>query len=297
MKPDFREFTDEVIKQLNAKLGSGCRASAIDVAKNNGAGYKAAVISDGIHNASPCIPIESYYELCQKPEDASLIADDILKIYLRERIMDINLEGIMDKEKTLGQAMFRVVGLDKNAPFLNRHAHYDIPELNLSMLFYINIGAVDDCQASFVIPNSHMERMRITREELAKQAWKNTLRDSEPKISCMREFLTEGIGDIGAAAPLDMYIITNSKMHYGAGYILYPEVQEQAAQTLRSDFYVLPSSLHETIALPAEKFDKTQAQELKNMVMGINHELTREETLSDNVYYYSCEKHKLYLAV
>lgn len=86
-------------------------------------------------------------------------------------------------------------------------------------------------------------------------------------------------------------------MLYGAGYILYPEVQEQAAQTLKSDFYVLPSSIHETIALPATKFDNSQAQDLKDMVIGINHELTREETLSDNVYYYSCEKHKLYLAV
>lgn len=43
-----------------------------------------------------------------------------------------------------------------------------------------------------------------------------------------------------------------------------------AAQKLGSDFYILPSSVHETIVGPAAGFSKSEAELLKKIVMKIN---------------------------
>lgn len=95
-----------------------------------------------------------------------------------------------------------------------------------------------------------------------------------------------------------MYVITNKQNLYGAVCILYPDVLKDVAQKLDSDFYVLPSSVHETIAVPAENLDINHASSLKAMVREVNQsELTPEEVLSDNVYYYCRKKHTLSLAL
>ena len=56
------------------------------------------------------------------------------------------------------------------------------------------------------------------------------------------------------------------------------------AGRLKSDYYVLPSSIHECLILPAEGFSGSQ---LRSMVREINEtRLPPQEVLSDQVYFY-----------
>ena len=80
-------------------------------------------------------------------------------------------------------------------------------------------------------------------------------------------------------------INTNSRRLYGAAVMDYPEYFESLSEKTGGDLYILPSSIHEVIAVP-EKFMEPDA--LREMVMEVNaSELDREEFLSDNVYRYS----------
>lgn len=59
-------------------------------------------------------------------------------------------------------------------------------------------------------------------------------------------------------------------------------------EKLECDLYILPSSIHEVILIPA--YDHDSYDELTSMVKEVNStQLSKEEILSDHVYFYSRE--------
>lgn len=82
--------------------------------------------------------------------------------------------------------------------------------------------------------------------------------------------------------------------HY-TGSILYEGVPERAAEQFNSGFYILPSSVHEVILLPSDRKKMFNTESLKGMVAEINRsgEVSDDEVLSDEVYYYDRDRHKL----
>ncbi len=68
--------------------------------------------------------------------------------------------------------------------------------------------------------------------------------------------------------------------------MLYPGLLESISEKLDHDLFLLPSSIHEMILLPAA--NRSYSKELADMVAQINRtELAADEVLSDQVYYYS----------
>ena len=67
--------------------------------------------------------------------------------------------------------------------------------------------------------------------------------------------------------------------------MLYDGVLEKFAGEIGGDFYILPSSIHETLFMPAMPF--VEERELLEMVHEVNAGyVAPEEFLSDNVYRY-----------
>ena len=91
-----------------------------------------------------------------------------------------------------------------------------------------------------------------------------------------------------------IYLLTNTRKYLGAICIHYPGMAEQIGESLKSDYYVLPSSIHECLILPAEGFSEAQ---LKTMVEEINEtRLPPQEVLSNQVYYYDRNLRRLAVA-
>lgn len=86
-----------------------------------------------------------------------------------------------------------------------------------------------------------------------------------------------------------MYVITNAKGINGASCLLYPEVIKNLAHKIDSDLYILPSSIHEIIAVKANGTMNKKA--FREMVFDVNRtQVPEEDILSDNVYFYSRER-------
>lgn len=301
MKKSYNLFVQDVVKELKQILGSNYTVFCQEIQKNNNVTYQAVMISDNIHNASPCYNMENYYRLYEKPWDIKFVAKDIVKIYRQSAALDLPVEWIRDRNEMLSRVLLRIVSTDRNVDLLENVPHHDLPELNLSMLFYL-FWKSNNSPATMLICNRHMGMWETSEPELLEHAWKNTPLAIGHTITSMSEVVngyielpaTEGFPEMFPP----MYVITNEQNLYGAVYILYPDVLKDVAQKLDSDFYVLPSSVHETIAVPAENLDINHASSLKAMVREVNQsELTPEEVLSDNVYYYCRKKHTLSLAV
>ena len=91
-----------------------------------------------------------------------------------------------------------------------------------------------------------------------------------------------------------MWIISNERGTNGAASMLYENELHKLSVQLGTDLFILPSSIHEVIAVPA---DDLEPEELAQMVSEINMgQVELGERLSNQVYYYDKELRKLSLA-
>lgn len=93
---------------------------------------------------------------------------------------------------------------------------------------------------------------------------------------------------------IPMYVITNDKGVNGATSILYKDELQKLSDKTNSDLYILPSSIHEVIAIPASM---GEPNELAKMVKEVNfNEVQLDERLSNQVYHYNKKTKELTLA-
>ena len=143
-------------------------------------------------------------------------------------------------------------------------------------------------------------------KELYQLAKNNTQRRYKGRVSNMLEIMGEIISSdsdnldpdmVDAFFEMDsvyednmmpMFVATNSKKVNGAGVILYDGLLRTFAEKIGGDFYILPSSVHEVIFVPAN--GDMDARYLIQMVKEVNAtEVSPDEVLSDNVYMYHAD--------
>lgn len=82
-----------------------------------------------------------------------------------------------------------------------------------------------------------------------------------------------------------IYVATNQIGIHGAVAMFYPGLLESFAKKVNSDFYILPSSIHETIFIPAG--ENSDSRGLLNILRWLNDVGVEEaDFLSDNIYRY-----------
>ena len=73
---------------------------------------------------------------------------------------------------------------------------------------------------------------------------------------------------------------------FGAACLLYDNLLKRISDKLRSNLYIIPSSIHELIIIPKKSFPRGK-EELIEMVCDMNaNEVDLVDILSDNVYEY-----------
>lgn len=114
----------------------------------------------------------------------------------------------------------------------------------LELEYKIDISDVM-AEANLVIFDDILRLSNVSRDDLMDAATYNTEKAYPPKFETIGDVLNmEGFND------LPMYVLTNDKMVYGAGAILYDGMYEKLERIV-GDFIVLPSSVHETIIVPS----------------------------------------------
>ena len=87
---------------------------------------------------------------------------------------------------------------------------------------------------------------------------------------------------------MDMWILSNEEGWYGAAHIVNTETLQMVANELKSNFFVLPSSVHEVLCLPYDGNPQDKADVLRCIVESVNRDVVSpEEFLSDSVYWFN----------
>ncbi len=165
------------------------------------------------------------------------------------------------------------------------------PYLDMTLVYYLKVGITDEEFLMMDIKEEIMRKWEIDPYKLKEIALRNTFKNNEPEIIRLDELLSLYIEEENEL-DRQMYVITNKNRNFGATSLLYPGLLDEIYEKIGGDYYILPSSIHECIALKAT--DDIETKMLRSLVRQINYtEVKPEQVLSDNVYIYRRAAHCL----
>ena len=109
------------------------------------------------------------------------------------------------------------------------------------------------------------------------------IEDIEKEEASVSEAMAEAMAD----GPR-MFVLTNDRKTNGANILLFKEQLAELAEKVDDDFFILPSSIHELLAIPAFQVD--DAEQLRQMVREVNDtQVAPDEILGYEAYLYNRE--------
>ena len=254
------------------------------VRKNNGIELCGLYIRREEEQISPTIYLDEYYSYYLKGEALEEIITRIREEYEWKisRVADyhFNLEKF---EYVRDRIVYRLVNYEKNKEILEDCPHIRLYDLAVTFRW---VARIDDVGVSTsLITNKQVKEWGVSVNDLVLAARQNTPRLFPAKIIDMEEMLAGMVSFILYPSAIPMYILTNEQELNGASALLYGDILKDFANKKGSDMYILPSSIHEVIMVPADRID--DPTKLLSIVHDANTTVVSiGDVLSDSVYYY-----------
>lgn len=296
----------EVIKTGLEEAHPECSVMVHKVTKNNNLVLTGISIRSREVNLAPTIYMDGYYNDYKNGRPVMEIIAEVERAYDTYKVeQDFDVNSITDFNHVQDKICYKLVNRDKNKELLS-DAPY-LPFHDLAVIFYVVVSE-DRVGTGTVIVHNHLMEMwgNPDIKELYRIAKNNTQRRYKGRVSNMMEIMGEIISHsadnvdpdvVDAFFEMDsvyednmmpMFVATNNKKVNGAGVILYDGLLRTFAEKIGGDFYILPSSVHEVIFVPAN--GDMDARYLIQMVKEVNAtEVSPDEVLSDNVYMYHAD--------
>lgn len=256
------------------------------------------------YKTAPTIYINQIYgtyleceSLTEALKKAATYLTDAYRSMPKGRI-DITAEGAKES------VVMMLVNTEQNKEMLRDIPHRDFKDLSIIYRYVVDVGK--EGIVSALITNSVAQGIGMSEKQLYDAAVLNTKRLFPPVVQSMSEVMKEAlISDgmpeslaesmVGEMPPeMSMYVISNESKINGAVSMLYETELHALAEKMGSDLYILPSSIHEVIAVSATGGDP---EELAQMVEDINMgQVEIGERLSNQVYHYDKDLRQLTLA-
>ena len=251
---------------------------------------------------SPTFYIDDMYAKYLKTEDLQTTlreaADTMDEVFREATIPPLDISMAKDN------IIFQLVNTMQNEDMLRNLPHREFQDLSIIYRWVVD---VEQKGLSSVVINNHVaESLGMGEEQLFKAAAENTRRILPPVVQSMNEVMRdmlvadgmpEEMADlmIGEQEPENiMWVISNERKIDGAASMLYEDKLHKLAESVGTDLYILPSSVHEVIAVSVEM---GEPEELAQMVSEINmDQVDISERLSNQVYHYDKDLRKITLA-
>lgn len=312
-KIGYLSFVDTVCGKVKKILGEEYQVQICKVIKNNSLELDSLVVLKEGRNYAPNIYLLPYYESYLEGTPVQEVVKRLCVIYQNQEGPILSEDFTYSLEEMKQYIIYRLVSFERNQKLLSQIPH--IKYLDLAITFHCLVREDEEGIGTIRITNEHMKQWKTTTEELNTYAARNTSkrfpasiknigetilgllheeRNQKSEEAMAEEWMEQLIKSQQSAGNHSMYILTNQKGINGASCILYSNILFDFACQIKSDFYILPSSIHEVILVPSRK--KIDKENLEQMVWEVNHtHVAPEEVLSDRVYYYSRENNAILL--
>lgn len=311
-----KDFFSDIKSGLQELVGEDCTAELVQIDKNNGVKADGIVVRNDKNYISPIIYLDTYYKQYKNGKTKSDIIDDIYQIYQKysceiDLDFDREIEDLNNYEKIKKNVAYKLINYEKNEEMLFNMPY--VRFLDLAIVFFVMISCKKDSDiknAAFPICKEHLKTWGVDIGDIYRDALYNTPDLFPSIISPMGNLLAELICkelDENISKETDgqniqnelerlqqeydsgVYVLTNTKNINGASCMLYKNIIKEFAKKENTDFYIIPSSIHEVLLFPISD-KRVTAEDLKGMVIQVNQtEIDEYEILSDSIYYYNNE--------
>lgn len=294
----FDDFKNEVVVKIREFLPESFAAAEVSlqvVRKNNDLQLTGLTIRSTESNICPTIYLEKFYEEYESGTDMSEILERIAQVRMEHEVAEpFDVAQITDFEQIKGKLVPRLINAEMNSELLEVRPHKLVADLAVTYCALLDQSF--DGTASVAVTNELMKMWNTSVEELHQIAVANlvellpsTFKGMTEVMSEMMGMSTEEMEMMGMSTDEEqMYVLSNSIKVNGASALLDTKMMEEIIEKV-GDFYILPSSIHETLVVPVKS--GMDVESLEAMVREVNStQLQPDEILSNRVYSYSLEE-------
>lgn len=289
---DKHAFFNLCLETVKNRFGSEEYEIRVEEFNKNNQIWKGIVISkrsasefSGGPVVYPELYLEKFPNLLGDEEELRLFLDNLCN-EVENSISGIDLGQIVKQHLQPECLRLAVTDYEKNKDWLAEGPHRRMADLAIYAFSTIKID--DDRYTFRRVTNDMLENLRLTEEELFAIADVNTKcgKTFEALSTLMPPmFLQETMETPG------LYMLTTSDSRYGAALIACKNVLKEIHNQLKTNFFILPSSIHEVLVLPVcNNLNASDSAQLKHMVGEVNRTVVDpSDVLTDSVYYFDGE--------
>lgn len=282
---NYEEFKSEFIQNVKSRLDAGLQLSVTKIRKTNNPVKEAVTFKGECNKVFPVFYIQDCYEQYQENENMEKCIRTVMDLLNTELPFEKEALSI-DWADVQSKIRVQLINREWNEEILN-----DVPFLemcDLAVVSRIVFQENEEGRASCLIRNQMLEYWGITKNQLWEAAFTN-LKNERFWIRNIEDLLADIFPDLGETgerkedSDMALYVLSNESQIDGAVGLLRTDVIKRLSEKLKTDLYILPSSLHELILLPMS--EEMDIEELRQTVMVVNGKcVDPEERLSDKVY-------------
>jgi hypothetical protein len=253
---------------------------------------------------SPTLYLNEMYKHYQECGDLQMVLQKAAESMVQGLKYAPYQKSVMDFENARDNIIMVLINTEQNKGLLDSIPNR--PYQDLSIIYRWLVDQSHDGISSTIINDALAEKIGMKEEDLYQFAIENTKELFPPTVKSMNEvirdmFAKDGMPEDMFEMMIDempddraMYVISNERGINGAVSMLYENELHRLAERLGTDLYIMPSSVHEVIAVSSHMGDPNT---LALMVNEINmDQVTLEERLSNQVYHYDKDLRKLSMA-
>lgn len=295
---EFYKYIQDNVKNYLPPAYENARVELIETVKANDIKWIGISIKMPEEQMNPVIYLHTAYDQYRDGKDLDRCVRDVAECRIKRgmpnRTYDISQLADYDAFKD----RLRVEICD---PELNQERLDDlVHEIHgdYASLYYVDMPELD---GSIAVTNRLLTTWNVSKEQLHADAIAAD-KKREPVFCKMSDFmvyqftrmkprnlLQEKEYTVPSNLIIPMYYLTNIQNSKGASLIFHEDIMEKIGDILQSDYYVLPSSLHEMIIIPYNS--NMPLKEMVRMVHEINEgHVVPEAHLSDKIQFYSREE-------
>lgn len=278
----FEEFDFELMRTLDERYPTVKKTRRMQYRFNETKQGVVIVCSDEIQ---PVVYPDNLYQAYQEMEDMDVIMQIIESAIKYEKLARFR-EIAKDWNQAKKYIHPYVVNLERNMDCIERHEYVYKQKLNLAYGVYLELPEEpSEGNAIITITKDLLKLWDVSEAEAFEVAENNAEYSVRPMREVIKELMAGLDYEYDESEEERMYVVTNERRHRGAAGMFDMELLARASEELDSDFYILPSSMHEVILVPASSGPSKEF--LQEAVVEINHsQVNDEDYLSDNIYYY-----------
>ncbi len=264
------------------------RLEVTNVTKNNGLELTGIMLK-GDSSIAPTVYLDPERTV---EENADRIRDTFNRYLAGEGQLDFDIDSFLDWDTVKGKIYPMLINAGQNSGMLSDTPHLNIGE-EIACVFRYLVTGVSEGQATILVKNDHVRKWGVTEADLLSVASENLA--SEVTVQTMAEVMAEVMRSQGMPEEIidqitcnpfgpQMYVVSNERKINGAAAIALPSTYAKLREkTGAESFYVIPSSIHEVICIPA---NETAGNDIEPMIGEVNAtQLSPEEVLSDRLFY------------